>query len=457
MNIVIIGAGDIGFAIAELLSTEDHDVILVDRKRSALERADQYLDVATRLGSGSDWQLLEELSDPRPEMLVALTDDDETNLVCCTIAKELGYRTTIARVRNAIYLNRTRIDFGRVFSVDHFVSPDLLVAQDIYKYVISLASMTMEMFAYRAVQMRTLIIPQKWKHGDKSLAELTLPEGVMVGLIRREVESKRRHSTGSHEELIFPHGMDHLLPGDEVTFLGQTESMQEVHSYFGIPQPQIKAATIVGGSLMGSNLAKIMQERDIDVRLIDRDYDRCCELAEELPRCSILHHDGTDLKFLLSEKIGKDEILIGCTHRDETNILVAMLGRKAGCERVIASISDTAYTPLLKDLGITHAVSARTSTANSILSIARAKSVISTYSMYDNRVKIIEMKVSLDSRVVGIPLSELGPYLPKDFLIAVIQNRGRVVVAKGETTLSPGDTVIAITTPARASELQKIF
>jgi len=452
VNTVIVGAGDIGYSIAELLSSEGHAVILVDRDRSRLERADQHLDVATRVGSGSDWRLLEELSDPRPEMICALTNDDETNLVCCTIAKGLGYPTTIARVRDISFLNRTRVDFGRIFSVDHFVSPDLLVAQDIYKYVISLASVTMENFAYRAVQMRTIIVPEKWKQADKSLAQITLPEGVMVGLIRRDGTGKRQH-----EELIFPHGNDHILPGDEVTFIGQTESMQELHSYFGIAQPQIKAATIVGGSLMGSNLAKILQERDIDVRLIDRDYDKCCELAEELPRCSILHHDGTDLKFLVGEKIGKKEILIGCTHRDETNILVAMLGRKAGCERVIASISDPAYTPLLKDLGITHAVSATASTANSILSIARARSVVSTYSMYDNRVKIVEMKVSSESRVVGIPLSELGPYLPKDFLIAVIQNRGRVVVAKGDTTLSPGDTVIAITTSQRAGQLQKVF
>lgn len=450
MNVVIIGAGEIGYAIAELLASENYGVVLVDHNLAAIELADQHLDVAIRHGSGTDWKLLEELSEQRPEMLLALTNNDETNLVCCAIAKGLGYPTTVARIRNSDYLNRTRIDFGRIFSVDHFVSPDLLVAQEIYKYVTSLGSVTMATFAYRAVQMRTIVIPKKWKQEDKSLAELTLPEGVMVGLIHRQ-------SGLSHQQLIFPHGDDHLLPDDEVSFIGETEAMQELHNYFGITQPQVKTATIVGGSLMGSNLAKIMQEREIDVRIIERDYKRCCELAEQLPRCSILHHDGADLKFLLSEKIGKDELLIGCTHHDETNLLVAMLGRKAGCERVVASISDTSYNPLLKELGITYAVSATTSTANRILSIARGKSIIATYSMYDNQVKVVEMKLSLESRIVGIPLSELGPYLPKDFLIAVVQSRGRVTVAKGDTTLSPGDTAIVITTPARANELQKIF
>lgn len=454
MNIVIVGAGSIGYAIAHLLAGENHDVVLVDRDRHRLERVGQDLDVATRLGSGTDWKLLEELSEREPELIVSLTNDDEANLVCCSIAKELGYQTTIARIQEPNYLNRTRIDFSRLFSVDHFISPDLLVAQDIYKYVMSLASVSMEMFAHRAVQMRTMQIPKKWKQGDKNLAELDLPKGVMVSLIRRSLHGSKGKG---HEEIIFPHGNDHILPGDEVTFIGKSDSMHELHNFIGIAQPEIRAATIVGGSLMGWNLAKILEARGIAVRLIERDYDRCCELAEALPRCAIVHHDGTDLTFLHSEKMDKDELLIGATRHDETNILAGLIGRKAGCERVIASISDTSIAPLLQDLGITHTVSARTSTANRVLSIARAKSVIATYSLYENRAKIVEMKVTPDSNIVGIPLAELGPYLPQDFLIAVIQNRGRVMIANGSRTLSPGDTVIVITTPARANELHKIF
>jgi trk/ktr system potassium uptake protein len=454
VNIIVVGAGNIGHAISHLLAEENHDVVLIDRNRERLEEIRQDLDVETRVGSGTDWKLLEELSEREPELIIALTNDDESNLVCCSIAKELGYPTTIARVREQSYLNRSRIDFGSLFSVDHLISPDLLVAQDVYKYVMSLASINMEVFAHRAVQMRTMVIPKRWKHGDKNLAELDLPKGIMIGLIRRPFPLNKGHR---RDEIIFPHGMDRILPGDEVTFIGKTEAMQELHTFVGIPQPELKAATIVGGSSMGWNLAKILDSRGISVRLIERDYNRCCELAEALPNCAIVHHDGTDLTFLHSEKMDKEELLIGATRHDETNILVGIIGRQAGCERVVVSIVDTSIAPLLHDLGITHTVSARTSMADRILSIARAKSVITTHSLYENQAKIVEMKISLESHIVGIPLAELGPFLPKDLLIAVIQNRGRVMIANGSRTLSPGDTVIVITTPAHANELQKIF
>lgn len=452
LNIVIVGAGDVGCYIASMLSKEQHNVILIDKSSKRLAEASQTMDVATRLGSGTDWQLLDDLMELSPDVIIALTEDDETNMVACAIAKHLGYPRTIARVRDNRYLNRTRLDFARLFDVDSFVGPELLVANDILKYMVSPGSLAVESFAHGAVQMRTIAVPSKWKKNEIPLKALSLPPGIMVGLIRRSIDSSH-----SAHKVIFPHGGDHILPEDEVTFIGETEAIANVHQFLGVAQKSIGSVAIVGGSLTAINLAKQLEHRNIDVTILEKDYDRCSFLAEQLPHCTILNHDGTDIDFLKAEKIGRSEVFVACTQSDEINLLAAMVGKEIGSEEIVVLLSNTSYVPLLAKQGINHTVSPRISAANHILSQILSGTVTSLVSLYNNQAEIMEINISMDSKVVGIPLAELGPLLPKDFLIAMIQNRGRIMIANGNRIISPGDTVIVITNPKHAAELEKIF
>ncbi|MBS0621862.1 MAG: Trk system potassium transporter TrkA [Verrucomicrobia bacterium] len=456
MKVVIIGAGDIGSAIAQELSTDHHDVILVDLKRSALERAIQELDIATRLGSGTDWQLLEELKELGPDLLIAATENDETNFVCSAIAKGLAYPRTIARVRQWKYLSQTRIDCGRLFSVDHLISPELLVVQDICKDILNLGSIRVENFALGAVQMRTLIVPPKWKYVGIPLSKLTLPEGVMVGLIARSQLKGKGKPLDPHQ-MIFPHGNDSFHEGDEVTFIGQTEAMGTLHRFFGIEQKGASSVVIFGGDLVAFHTARTLAAKGISVRLIEPDRQRCTDLAERLSGVTIIHHDPADLNFLLEEKISRADVAVACTTTDERNVHTALLAKEAGCQQVIAVVSEPKIGPMLRELGITHLVSARTSAANSIMAIATSRSVIASRSLYQNRAKVLELKISIDSPAVGIPLSDLGPYLPKDSLIAAIQNRGRTLIADGRRILCPGDSAIVICSPKHVDEMLQIF
>jgi len=453
MNIVIIGAGGIGRHIASVLSKEEHNVILIDPDPKKLEKASWQIDVATRQGSGIDWQLMDDLLDLSPDFLIALTNNDETNLVACAIAKHLGYPRTIARVRDNRFLNRTRLDFAHIFDVDYFIGPELLVAHDILKYMISPGSLAVENFAHGAVQLRTLAMPEKWKKEKVPLAELDLPQGMIVGLIRREMNRGDK----SGKKVFFPHGNDTILPGDEVTFIGETQAISDLHHFIGVPQKAIKSVVIVGGTLTGLNLAKLLEQRNIDVRLIEKDYEKCRFLAEQLPNSTIMNHDGTDVNFLQAEKIGTAEVFVACTGSDDTNLIAALLGKEVGCDDVVVTLSNPSYGNLANQLGISHTVSPRISTADHILSQILSGTVTSLVSFYDNQAEIMEVNVSMDSKVVGIPLSELGPLLPKDFLIAMIQNRGRIMVAHGNRIISPGDTVIVITHPRHVPELETIF
>lgn len=457
MNIVVIGAGEVGRYLASMLSKEEHNIILIDRDQSKLEAASQRTDIATRHGSGTDWQLLDDLFELSPDLLVAVTDNDETNLVACSIAKNLGYPKTIARVRDNRYLNRTRLDFGRMFDVDFFICPELLVAHDILKYMMSPGSLIVENFAHGAVQLRTLEVPEKWRKQHRTLSELEIPSGVIIGLVERETNQKEKGLPLGQKQVIFPHGKDHLLPGDEVTFIGEADAIANIHHFFGISSKAVRSVAIIGGSTAAFNLAKLLEERDVTTLIIEKKYQRCCELADQLPNTTIVHHDGTDADFLRAERIEKCDVFVACTNNDEVNLMAAMLAKEIGCEKTVVMLANASYGPLATQQGINFTVSPRISAANHILSQVLSGTVRSLVSLYDNQAEIMEVNVSVDSSIVGIPLAELGPLLPSDFLIAMIQNRGRIMIANGNRIVSSGDTVIVITAPKHVPELETIF
>lgn len=450
MNIIIVGAGDVGLYIATLLSKQKHNIVLIDKNKAKLDEIAWQMDVALQQGSGTDWKLLESLLEIKPDLFLALTDSDETNLIACSMAKHLGYAKTIARIREKQFLDRTRLDFGRIFHVDYFISPELLLSYDIYKYIVSPGSLALENFAHGEVQMRTLLVPPSWNFAHKALFELHLPKGILISLIYR-------HVANEDPLLIFPHGEDHIFPGDEVTLIGERQQMLEIHEYFGIESKKADKVVIVGGSLVGVNLAKILPEHHIQVTLIDKDPNHCKELAKELPHCKIMHQDGTDIDFLLSERIDQSDYFIMCTRNDELNVLGALLAKEAGCENIAIILSSNRFLNLAHQLGIVHVVSPKLTVANRMIALCTSKAITSLVSLYENEAEILEITVSVNSQIIGIPLSDIGPRLPKDFLIVMIQSRGCISIAKGNSVICPGDTIIVICNPKYFQELENIF
>lgn len=457
MKIIVVGAGNLGTYIAKLLSKEEHDVVLIDKEPFRLQAAAEHLDVSSRVGSGSDWQLLDSLFELSPDLIIAATDNDEVNLVTCSIAKQLGYPKTIARIKDARYLNRSRLDFGRIFDVDDFIDPELLVAHDVLKFILSPSSVFVEDFAHGAVQMRTLVIPEKWRHYGRKISELKLTQDVMVALVYRQTEEKHGGTSIWKKKLIFPHGNDTILPHDEVTFIGKTDQIQEIHHFFGIPSKSMRSAMIIGGSLTAYNLAKLLEVQNIDCTIIEKDFDRCSFLAGHLPLTTIINHDGTDIAFLKSEKVGSRDLFVTATGSDEVNLMAALIAKDLGQDNVVSLLANSSYKQIATQLGIPHTVSLIDQAASQVLSRVFSGTVRSLVSCYDNQAEIMEILVRNDSSVIGVPISELGPLFPSDFLIAMIQNRGRIMIANGSRIISSGDTVIVITNPKHISEIQSIF
>ncbi len=232
MNIIIIGAGDIGLHLASIFSQVDYGIVLINIDQK-LENAVRDLDVGIRLGSGTDWRLLEELLSLSPDILIALTDDDEINLTACAIAKNLGYPRTIARVRNPQYLDQTRLNFQQLFYADHLIGPEKLTADAIADMILMPGSIAAEFcpwFDSDAHVENPFSLEQRG-NPSRTAGPNKPPPQLMVGLIRRQMSQTLPQSL-VNQQIIFPHGHDTLLPGDEVTFIGEREAIASLQSIF---------------------------------------------------------------------------------------------------------------------------------------------------------------------------------------------------------------------------------
>jgi trk system potassium uptake protein TrkA len=430
MKIVILGAGNTGSYVASIFTQQQHDITLIDRDPKVLDQINRETDVATVLASMPNLQALANVIERKPDLFFAATNSDETNLISCSLAKNLGIPKTVARIKSPSLLQSSALDIRRLFYADHFIGAEMFSARDLFKRLIHSGDLAFEHFAYGAVLMRTIVIPPKWKKGEIPIKDLNLPSGLIAGLIRRG------------KQILFPHGNDVILPGDEATLIGEAKIMDELHEHFHIPERRVKSVILVGGTEEALLLAQLLLRQRVSVRILEKDPARCKELSDLLPQATILNRIETDPSFLSEESVKTADALVCCTKSDGANFLIASMATYLGCPKSIALVGDPAYIPLFEQAKIIPALSARINVANRLSAILHEKTVLSVGSISNDAAKIVELKVSPSSGLIGIPLSDL--HLPKDLLIAVIENHGKVMIGRGSSILCPDDTVIAI-------------
>lgn len=449
MNIVILGAEKLGLHVASLLAKEEHNVTVIDEDYQKLAKIARESDFATAALDLSHWKVLQEMVQSKPEYFLALTSKDEINLAACSIAKHVGFPKTICKVGHGGYLSTTGIDYKSLFCVDFFIGTEILAAYQIFKSLLSPSKLRIEEFARGAIILKSCVIPEKWKKRNIPLKDLDLPDDLVIGVIQRKKDNE--------EMIIFPHGDDILQEGDYITVIGNTEIMQKMEEIFACQENIITQVAIVGGTKVAIQLAHILSKYNIGITFIEKDEKVCESLAHAFPKGLILHHDAKDIEFLKAENIPNAEAFITCMHHDEENLLIAAVGKEAGCEKVIALITDTSLTPVLKRIGVEHSFSEKIFISDRILSILHAENILSICSLADDRAKVVEVKVSENSKVVGVPISELGPYLPKEMIIAMVETEGKVKIGRGDISLSPNDTVVVIVSPDKVHEVNQLF
>jgi trk system potassium uptake protein TrkA len=436
MHVVIIGAGAVGTSIADSLD-DTHDVVVIDIDESRAEDLKYDLDVMTLAGDGTSSSVLQQASVGDADLFIACTDDDRTNLVACGTAKTLANPFTIARTKSVEYL-RTWERSEAAFGVDFIVCSDLQAAENVVRVVGLPAAIDVDPFAGGRVQMAEFEILDESPVAGQTVAQADRFDSLtFAGLFR-------------NGDMVLPQGDTQIRVGDRAVVIGSPESVQGFAADIA-PETTPGEATeivVIGGSDIGYHTARLLEERGLRPRLIEQDHDRARHLAEELPNTLVMEHDATDTEFLTREHVDEADTVVAALDSDEKNLLVSVLAKRLGADRVVAIVDSADYVPLFEEIGINVAINPRLITAEEITRFTR-ESVAENISVLENdQAEVLELRLSADSGLVGRPIQDIAADVEAEFVIGAVTRDGEYVTPRGDTVLEPADhVVIFVETP----------
>lgn len=443
MRIIIIGAGKVGFSLAQMLSYENHDVVVIEKKPLRQKIVEENLDVQTILGSGASTSVLEEAGVAEADLLIAVTEIDELNMISCLIAKQYGVKKTVARIRNPEYLENTKFSPTTSIGIDLVINPERVTAKMISKLIHVPEAINVEYYADGKVQLLELYIKKDSPVVNKSLIEINFPKPNLIVAILRD------------EKMIIPRGSDVLKPGDLIFVIAETKNMLAVEKVLGEKRTKVENVIILGGGRIGYYLAKILEKKPVSVKVIDKDLEVCRKISSELNDTLVLHGDGTDISLLEEEDTGKADMFIAVTNDDKVNLLVSLLAKHLGAKKTAAQIRRSDYVPLIEKVGIDVAVSPRMLTAGAILQFIRRGDIVSVTLLGSAKAEMIELVVPDSSKIVKKPLKKLK--FPRHAIIGAIVRGNDVIVPTGDDFINPGDRVMVFALPEAIKKVEKFF
>jgi len=450
MKIIIIGDGKVGYSLAENLSNEDNDVIVIDKDPEALRKADEFLDVLCIKGNGLSTKVLIEAGVKEAQLLIAATASDEMNMVCCMTAKKLGAGHTIARIRDPEYADEL-ILFKNDFGIDMVFNPERAAARDISRMVRFPQAAKIEILARGRVELVEIritagnsIVGMK----IKEIAEKISP-AILIGAIVR------------NNDIIIPKGDFRIEEGDIVHIVGKPAIVSNFCRQIGIDYHRIKNVMIAGGGRISHYLAKFLEETGIKAKIIEINEERCVELSELLPHTLIINGDASDDALLNSENLSEMGAFVALTDRDEENFMSALLAKQAGVQKVIAKISRNNYISVIKSLGIESIVNPSQIITNYILRYVRGMKnaqgspIEALFRIIDGRAEAIEFTANESTGFLNVPLKNLK--FKEGILVAVIVRNNDILIPHGNDAIKSGDSVILIAKGRKILDLNDII
>jgi trk system potassium uptake protein TrkA len=429
---VIIGAGEVGFHIARHLSIEKKDVVVIDEDPEAIRRVSDHLDVQVVTGSGSSPAVLNEAGIRGADIMLAVTDRDETNLVACMVTDLLAPNTTkIARIRDAGFDDFHETFHSQAPHIDTIINPETEVVKTIQQLMSVPGAADVGQFADGRIKFVGVYIEPTSPLAGVRLSDLPVKAGNVRPLIAAVVREDR---------LIIPRGRDRLTAGDLVYFISEEEKLFDTLAVFDKHAEPIKRVLIIGGGRIGYRLAELLEERSISIKVIDKNPDRCALLAEKLDQTVVLCGDGSDQALLDEENIKDMDVVVTLTDDEETNILTALLATRMGARKSIAKLDKFSYFPLMKAIGIEQVVSPRLSAINSILQHIRKGKVLSAMAIKGEQAEVMEAVAMETSDIVGRPLKDID--FPKGAMVIGVIRAGRIIIPSGESVILPEDRII---------------
>lgn len=450
MKIVIIGDGKVGYKLARQLSAEQYDVILIDNNEEKLRRSIEKMDVFCVAGEGGSVEVQKRADVPHADLVIACTSTDECNMLSCLIARRLGARHTIARVRNPIYYKQ--IDFlKKDLHLSMAVNPELIVAGDITRLLLFPDASKVETFV----------------KGRVELVEFPIHSGMLEGISLSELYAKFQIqilvcAVESGENVLIPDGDYILKAGDKLHLATSHQNMELFFKKIAGKREKIKNVMICGGGRVAYYLANQLSDLGMHIKIIEKNRERCEELCELLPKTTIINGDATEHDLLIEEGIQKADAFIALTGMDEENIIMSLFARKQNVSKVIVKINEDRRAMMIDELGLDSIVSAKSATADTILGYVRARrnsqssaNVETMYQLLDGRVEALEFIIKAETAYTGIPLKDLE--LKANNIIACIARGRKIIIPNGEDTLQVGDSVILITMTKQIRDLEDIL
>ena len=451
MKVIVCGAGQVGYNIARHLANENNDVTLIDQSAERVHQASASLDVQAIQGFASHPTILEQARAQDAEMLIAVTRSDEVNMVACQVGHALfNVPTTIARVRDRSYLDPAWAElFSRTnLAIDVVISPEREIVRAIARRLQVPGALDMAGFADDRVRLVAVRLGEACPVINTPLRQLTelFPDlNVTVVYIVRG------------DQTVLPHGMDHMLPGDEVYFVADAGHVARAMTVFGHEEQAARRLVILGGGNIGLGLTRLLEETQptLNLKIIEADRERANLAAEALTRAVVLNGDALDPEILAEANIAKAETVVAVTGSDEINILASVLAKRHGCARAVTLINAANFAPLVSPLGIDAAVSPREITVSSILGHVRRGRIRSVYSLRGGEAEVLELEALATAQVIGTEIRDLD--LPDGVMIGAIARDDQVIIPRSSTVIRPNDRVIVFAPHAVVKKVEKIF
>jgi trk system potassium uptake protein TrkA len=451
MKIVIIGDGKVGFRLAKNLSAENDEVVLIDSNERKLRTAIDRMDIFCVTGDGASVEVQKEADVPHADLVIACTSTDECNMLSCLIAKRLGAKHTIARVRNPIYYQQIDI-LKEDLHLSMAVNPELAVAGEIKRLLLFPDANKIDTFVKGTVDLLELPLYEGSKLVGMSLANLYDKYQIKILVCAVERDG----------DVIIPDGEFVMQAGDSLHLAASHVDMESFFKLWGRRRQKIKKVIICGGGRMSYYLASHLCKLGMQIKIIEKSEEKCEHLCEMLPKAMVIHGDASDHDLLIEEGIQDADALIALTGMDEENIIIALFAKSQNVSKVIVKVNEDRRANIIEDFGIDSIVSAKTVTADVILSYVRARknsqgsaNVETMYQLIDGRVEALEFIINSPTVYTNIPLKRLS--LKPNNLIACIARDRKIIIPNGDDCMCVGDSVIVITMEKQIQDIMDIL
>ncbi len=450
LKIIIVGAGKVGATLVQQLRNEGHDITIVDKSSDKVNNLVDNFDIMGIVGNGASYTTQKEAGIDQADLIIAVTESDELNLLCCTIAKQFSDCASIARVRTPDYSKevgylREKLGLARI------INPELEAAKEMARILYLPTALEINSFAHGQAEMVKIKIPEGNMVVGKTIAYIgqNITNDILICAVERE------------GTVTIPSGGFELAAGDIISFVSTRKAGAYFLSQIGFETKQVKNTMIIGGGRASFYLSDQLLKNGINVKIIETSRSRCDELTALLPKAIIINGDGTNPDLLREEGIADVDSFVPLTGIDEQNVMLTLHAKRLSKAKVITKINRTRFNEILYDLDLGSVVYPKFITSETIIAYVRALSatkdtdIETLYHLFNSRAEAIEFKVTAGSGITGIPLRDLQ--LKKDLLIAFISHEGKIIIPTGNDVISEGDSIMVVSTNTGFKQISDIL